>query len=255
MNQTPNTQDPCGPPTEHRFDLLLGALILFMLATPIVSRVGPLLHPNFGRATLATIFVGMMLATVFAVGRNRRMLLLAAALVAPAVCFELIDLANVPEWISLARHTFNMLFLCFGIVVILKFVFATGYISYNRLCAALCVYLLLGVFWASTYSIVDMITPGSFMSTHTKEHESQTINFGDDGSIYPLYFSFVTMTTLGYGDIVPASPMAKMCAIVEAIIGQLYLTVLIARLVGIHIAQSVSNVRDDGRRFRSDSKS
>ncbi len=57
------------------------------------------------------------------------------------------------------------------------------------------------------------------------------------------YFSFETLTTLGYGDIVPRSPAARMLATIEAVMGQIYLTVLIARLVGLHIAHASSSTR------------
>ncbi len=65
--------------------------------------------------------------------------------------------------------------------------------------------------------------------------QSQATHLGNAG-----YYSFVTMTTLGYGDIVPASPVARMCAVLQAVLGQLYLAVLVARLVGLHILHATS---------------
>ncbi len=69
------------------------------------------------------------------------------------------------------------------------------------------------------------------------------MRFGGKQSIYPVYFSFVTLTTLGYGDIVPTSATARMLAAAEAVTGQLYLAVLVARLVGLHISQSPRDPR------------
>ena len=66
------------------------------------------------------------------------------------------------------------------------------------------------------------------------------MRFGGEHSVNPLYYSFVTLTTLGYGDISPASSMARMLAAIEAVVGQVYLTVLVARLVGLHIAQATN---------------
>ncbi len=60
--------------------------------------------------------------------------------------------------------------------------------------------------------------------------------FGGEKSLIPMYYSFVALTTLGYGNIVPVSPPARILAILEATLGQIYLTVLVARLVGLHIA-------------------
>jgi len=64
------------------------------------------------------------------------------------------------------------------------------------------------------------------------------MRLGGRQSVFPLYYSFVTMTTLGYGDIVPRSSSARMFAAIEALMGQLYLAVLVARLVGLHIFPS-----------------
>ena len=64
------------------------------------------------------------------------------------------------------------------------------------------------------------------------------MRFGGGQSIFPIYYSFVTLTTLGYGDIVPTSAIARMFSAIEAVTGQLYLAVLVAQLVGLHISQS-----------------
>lgn len=85
--------------------------------------------------------------------------------------------------------------------------------------------------WAFVYSLMESIHPGSFSIA-----EGQ-INAGR--SLY-VYYSFVTLTTLGYGDITPMTAPANSISILEAIIGKLFLAILIARLVGIHIAQSMN---------------
>ena len=88
------------------------------------------------------------------------------------------------------------------------------------------VYFLIGFLWSFLYIVVTISDPGS-------------ISFPDSelipGEIF--YFSFVTLTTLGYGDITPESMMARNLTIIEATIGQIYLTVLVARLVGLHISE------------------
>ncbi len=92
---------------------------------------------------------------------------------------------------------------------------------------AICAYFLMGLVWAFAYSTLEFFQPGSFqMPPGTVNQETFA------------YYSYVTLTTLGYGEITPISAPARSFAILEAMIGQLYLAVLIARLVGIHIAQS-----------------
>ncbi len=75
------------------------------------------------------------------------------------------------------------------------------------------------------------------------------MRFGGDDSTAVIYYSFVTLTTLGYGDIVPISPAARVLATGEAVIGQIYLTVLVARFVGMHIAQEMARrLEEEARR-------
>jgi len=100
-------------------------------------------------------------------------------------------------------------------------------VTWEKICAALCVYLLFAYFWASTYTVIDYLKPKSFLNT-------------PNGFPDLVYFSFVTITTVGYGDIVPLHPLTRALATLEAILGQFYLAVLVARLVGLHIVHSHS---------------
>jgi voltage-gated potassium channel Kch len=110
-------------------------------------------------------------------------------------------------------------------LVLLSQIFRTGIVTSARVQGAIAVYLLLGVGWAHCYHIANRLTPGSF---HTSV-----------GSFFSVvewyYYSFATLTTLGYGDIVPIKPVSRSLAIGEALTGQLYLTVLIARLVALEV--------------------
>ena len=96
----------------------------------------------------------------------------------------------------------------------------------------MCVYLLLGVVWQDFYVLLDIVVPGSFNSSLLTEKDF-------------LYFSFITLSTLGYGDITPVIGPARALAYTEALIGQLYLTILVARLVGLYIAYAGPECSDD----------
>ena len=95
--------------------------------------------------------------------------------------------------------------------------------------ASIIVYLLLGITWGSVFLLVYQLDPTSFDLSAVQINKTEHIF---------MYFSFVTLTTLGYGDISPITSHVYSLAVVEAIIGQLYLTVLVARLVGLHISHS-----------------
>jgi len=104
----------------------------------------------------------------------------------------------------------------------------------NALSGAVCGYLLLGIIWGDAYMAVEIIEPGSF---HAVESFGDAIgNPKENPGVYE-YFSFVTLTTLGYGDISPASETARNLAWIEAMTGQLYLAIFIAGLVGQHLAE------------------
>ena len=90
--------------------------------------------------------------------------------------------------------------------------------------------------------MIDVLDPGSFAFAFAGDTETWRLQFGGGNSGYALYYSFVTLTTLGYGDIAPVTMPARMLASLEAMTGQVYLAILVARLVGLHIAHSASPV-------------
>ena len=94
---------------------------------------------------------------------------------------------------------------------------------------------MIGVGWVLAYSAVEALQPGAFLVNGRpliELHEQLQIRYAE-----LIYFSFVTLTTLGYGDIVPTTPQARAVADAEAILGQLYIAIFVARLVGLHLAQ------------------
>ena len=115
----------------------------------------------------------------------------------------------------------------FAAVAALRFALRSGRVDFERLSAALSAYLLAGHFFGIAYFQVEQLRPGSLaiagVAAHPDQLDLQT----------SIYFSFVTLATLGYGDISPLTPTARGLAVTEAILGQLYLAVLVARLVGV----------------------
>jgi len=120
-------------------------------------------------------------------------------------------------------------FLLVAITYTMKQVAFGTTISDNRIAGAVCVYLLLGVIWALLYSVLELAVPGSFSGFDAWTHQGWDSEW--------LYFSFVTMTTLGYGDVLPVSAAARGFAYMQAIFGQFYIAILVAGLVGAYIAQ------------------
>jgi voltage-gated potassium channel len=121
------------------------------------------------------------------------------------------------------------LFIGYIIVLILSNIFRQKEVTQETIYGAIVVYILFGLVWVYFYQFTEVLHPHSF-SISTVPGDSQK-------SLY--YYSFVTLTTLGYGDITPISGPARSLTTLEAIVGQMYIAVTIARLVGIHISQGL----------------
>ena len=221
---------------QHRFALLLAALILLLILTPAVRLIG---HGSIlVRVLLTATFAVMLLSAAFADSQSRRTVFIALSLVVPTITLQGLGLLLEREGIVIVNHVLGIVFLCYTVIVMLRYLFACERVTSDTICASLCIYLLLGVIWALAYSSIEILAPGSFAFTMADEGEMPLMRFGGEATVYTFYYSFTTISTLGYGDIVPVSSSARMLAVMEAIIGQLYLAVLVARLVGLHIAQS-----------------
>jgi len=123
----------------------------------------------------------------------------------------------------------------FLVMIIYSFghrLFKVRKVTGNVICSALCLYLLIGLLWGSLYAVVDSLMPGSFAGDLIKD----TNTYHQDIR-YFQYFSFMTLSTVGYGDITPQTMGATVLCQTEAILGQFFIVVLVARLVGIQVSQ------------------
>ena len=109
----------------------------------------------------------------------------------------------------------------------------TGRVDQNKIVGAVCIYLLMGLLWAFAYLIVEAYFPGSFNGLDG--------NLWQENTDTMVYYSVVTLTTLGYGDVTPEGPIAKFLAYMEAVTGVFYMAILVASLIGIRLAGVDSN--------------
>ena len=230
---------------QHRFAVLLAVLLLLFCYGVFVDLFATGRQPVVARVTIGTLITAMLFSAVVSVSKSRRTLRNAMILGVPAIVAELLDV-SAPEWplghLQLG-HLLSALFLGYVIVVLLKFIFASKHVTANTIFASLCIYLLLGTLWAMAYSVLATMQREPFWYSLALEEISNTedaMRIGAEPAGLEFYFSFVTMTTLGYGDIVPRSAAARGLATLQAVVGQLYLAVLVARLVGLHVAHSSS---------------
>lgn len=185
----------------------------------------PLLPPSTGRSLGAdVVFSLLLIAGVQAISdrRRERLILTTVAAVTVAVYFASWVVPVGRAWVEVASFVSLVLLL----LVVLGQTFRSGPITFHRIQGAVAAYILLGVIWAVAYFLVELGHPAAFSGPVRVE----------DGARSWLYFSFVTLTTVGYGDVLPVHPIARSLAMLEAVTGPLYLTILLARLVSLAAA-------------------
>ncbi len=234
----------------YRFATLLASLVLLFVAVAVVYLFRDTGQRHLAGLSIALLFDLMLLSAVNAVCRTRKTMIVAVSIAVPAALFSLASAAFRVEPVASAafrvepvlviNNLLTVVFITLVIILVLDFLLRSNCVDANMICASLCVYLLIGIVWSSLYSLCDVVQEGSFVYAYADEAKQASMAFGRENSLIPVYYSFVTLTTLGYGDIVPLSPPAKILAVLEATIGQIYLTVLVARLVGLHIVHVTS---------------
>src|SRR6266446_5543814 len=203
---------------------LLIALALFFIWAPFVEEI------EGGELIVSGLFSLVLLAGVVAVTNRKRVLVIAIVLAIPAIAGRWINHFR-PDLIPPAVFLVGGLILIIFVVAhLLRFVLRAPSVNTEVLCASISAYLMLGLMWTIAYWLVDQLTPGGAFSFNTNAG-TRSIN-GFTG----FYFSFVTLSTVGYGDITPVSRIARWLAAMEAMTGLLYVAVLIARLVSLYSA-------------------
>jgi hypothetical protein len=224
---------------EHRFTILLATLLILMLVAPLVLDVAEAASPEAGTAVYLVISVCVLLAAVLAVSGRRGVLEFGLGLAFPVLMLDLAAVFLWPGQLALVRHGTRVLFLGFVSAVLLRHLFRERRITFDTISASLCVYLLGGVLWANVFTMIETVRPESFVDTGGPSDVPAQDTSYEARSIRFLYFSFVTLTSLGYGDIVPRTALARMCAVTETIMGQAFLVVMVARLVAIQVSQDL----------------
>jgi hypothetical protein len=214
-------------PSRH-LALLISILFLFVAAPLIV----PLQR---GALFLSILSVGVLLAGSYALIDQKRLFVIAIALSFLSIVSTGLLQAYNQRTTAIISHSCIVVLVGFFCITILGYVLRTGRITTDKILAAICVYFLIGYAWTFFYALLNEMAPGAFSGLTTSPETSYV------SQIMELrYFSFVTLTTVGYGDILPHSPMARTMAGLEVVTGQLYLAVLVARLVGLHIVHGDS---------------
>ena len=213
-------------PVSHRYMTLTVTIALLMILSPLLKR-----SPATAGAALL-LFLVMSVAALWSVTRSR--MAFYTGLLVVVIAFT----SSVPRYLRLdwgpvawPLHVVGLVFyaLFCGLVIwgILRQMWLDFAVTLDTLFGGICVYLLLGLMWEFLYHLTVYLFPGSLLQN------GQPLTAGPETFDLLLYFSFMTMTTVGYGDVVPAGDVARFLAVVQSVVGQLYLIILIGGLVAI----------------------
>ena len=197
---------------------LLLSLLLFLMLVPFLenSRIGEFV-------LIVSMYANLVAAAVQL--SERKALIRPSILLAGLSMLALLGSHLVPiRPLVIANFIFLTAFFGFVAVGLFAYLDKPGSITTGRIYASASLYLILGMFWYGLYNLIDTVAPGSF--AHMRAAAPGGI---PRGSL--LYFSFITLTTTGYGDVLPVSPVAQMAAALEAVTGVLYIAITVARLV------------------------
>jgi len=204
-----------------RFQALLVLLLSFY-------AIAPFFETRLVSDVMSSVVLTVAVSTVI---ERKGLLIILGLLAASAITAIWYARWSPTMEVLVAANVLDLLLLAAVVIVLLSHVFRSRQISRETIAAAICAYLLFGAMWGDAFAVLENLVPGSFsgvtmVSATGEEIASRRTQLSQFG-----YFSFVTLSTLGYGDITPLTRAARNLAALEALCGQLYLAVLVAQLV------------------------
>jgi hypothetical protein len=202
-----------------KVSFLLASLVLMIMIYPFLQGGG------WNEVILQVLFTGTLLGGIYAISADKwdRAVSFALAMLTLATTWGAI--LSGTDSILLMGYVFSGVFYSFTIARILGYVLNAGQVDHQVIYAAISAYLLLGITWGIAYLTVDHLDAGAFIAPY----KQGGVERGD-----LLYFSYVTLTTTGYGDIIARSSAARSLAVLESMTGVLYVAVMITRLVAVY---------------------
>ena len=204
----------------HPYAVLLCSELGLILLYPFVAGV------TYSAELFRLAAVSVFLTALYAVKGRGRITTIALILGAPAICLRLINIIEHRELIRLPDELSGLAFLIFVTAVLVTSILSNPTVTGDTLAGAVASYLLIGITFGLAYLMINGLVPGSFRDSIEPGKQFTPSDF--------TFLSFVTLTTVGYGDIVPWSSHARSVAIVESVLGIMYPVLLVGRLVGLH---------------------
>jgi len=204
-----------------KFSYLFVTQVSFVVLFPYLAKPG--LSTVVFRLLGALVFV----AAVYAVSDKRRQWITGLILAVPAGVLNAISTLH-PGSLAMPSLISTLMFLGFTLITLLRAVLRTETVTRDTIYGALSVYFLMAFVWGIAYLLLETLHPGG-LSMDPVRHPNHAVDWFDC-----MFYSFVTLTSLGYGDMVPISAQVRSLSILEAVSGIMYVAVLVARLVGLY---------------------
>lgn len=215
----------------RKFFYLFCTLLAFLLLYPLAAEGGP-------RALASNLlFSVVFLALIYAVSRHHFRFHAALALGVPWLALRWLDLSLLMGNAEAVAYAFEALFFLFMVGCLVRRIIEARQVASDIIFGAISAYLMMGMLWAAVYGFIEGIRPGSFLA-NAEIYGTTAVGWDD-----LLYFSFATLTTLGYGDITPAVPAARSLSALEVTAGVLYLTILVSHLVSLYHSRGHHDIR------------
>lgn len=202
---------------KSRFIYIILAIVLVMLVNPFIRQTGKIGY------FFATMLITMIpLASYHALTEDRKRAITILLIAAPFVILDGINMFFANRYLMVVAYSFASILYFYIVVLLVRNLLSQRIITANLIYCAISIYLLIGIMWAGLYVVLEGISPGSFSGI------SDTADL--------VYFSFVTLTTVGFGDVAPLSILVKRLAVFEAAMGGIYMAIIIAMIVGRYMS-------------------
>ena len=205
---------------DRGLSLFLALLVAVVFVLPVFGRLGPL-----GSLAGNIAFSALLVAGALSLPERRWLRWAVPPFAAIALIIRWAGVATASDDLSAWRELSSLVTLLLFTAVVAGQVYRSGPVTHHRILGAVAVYLLLGLMWASAYALLHQLRPDAFAGALGEALIPQTW----------IYYSFITLATVGYGDITPVHPVARSLAIAEALTGQLYLAITLAHLVALRV--------------------
>jgi hypothetical protein len=216
---------------ERNFGFLLGGLLILILLVAMAQEEG--FRGESRQMFYLPALCIMLLMGVWSLVSAKKWLIIGGIIAVIGIATATMNFfLDIPD-LELVNVGIMLVFCLASTWIAGKNLLLSGEIDINKIIGAICIYLLLGLNYSFFYLFINMAIPGSF-------HGLASTDIGNQLSEL-VYYSFVTMTTLGYGDLTPVKPLARTVAYLEAVVGQFYVAVLVAWLVGMYLSGKDQN--------------